>query len=784
VAYRGVTARLPIGAQGFTGTRNQSQAGPGHLLFTEGAELDAGIIRKDGGAVLVTQFGSFTTYRSVLHFNGADLSTGIVDDGFSPGIWTAVDNAKLTTADFKFGPSSLTLDGAGDYVTAPSLGLGSQFALQPFTVHAWFKNKATTGTRRNLMGQTDAAENAISTSITIDRTTANVIRVRIGSSTSFFTLTGTTQFTDVLNNGWNHIAVVRDMVANLLRLFINGVQEASTAIPAATAVNASANQFSVGAIGLINTNTWFGLVDEVVINRGRALWTANFTPPTKPSTAYGPGADIVGGDTPLPVIAGTSWAAGVNLNEDVVVLDNGAVFADPNREGSFINQVGFSLITGRDPPPYFCVGGGEVVGQPRKMFLFTANNQVQVRLGASSANQFAPISTPPADWTGAGNFPTFGCVHVQRMFGGGNASDPHRLYYSMTTDHQTYTGGSGAGAAGTIPIYPGQGERLVGAYSIRGALILWKYPLGIYVLITQDPDPTTWSVEVLSRSVGGVNPHSMMQVENDLLYIDRSGAIHSLTATNDFGDFNTSNVSEIGNMQPFFKDNVNRGKLQRAQAIWYSNKRQAWFFYPRTNSNIPDLRVQLAFPNLQQQQQTGPSPRFFMSRRDTANALWLRPDNADGLLKPAIGSENGCVYTLDADARNKNGAAYPIQFSTASTDLSFVDPSLATKQKNGQFLEIVYEPEGEWDLLVDTFWDDIYTETLAYTMGGAGGILGSFVLGTDVLGAAGIREIRRRVAGSGRRFKVTCTNSGLDQNVSLAEFHLSFTIGDERTPEA
>jgi hypothetical protein len=775
-----VTARLPIGAQGFTGTLNQSQAGPGHLLFCEGAELDAGIIRKDGGAKLIATFGNFTSYKSVLHFNGADLSTAIVDDGFSPGVWTAQDNAKLTIADFKFGPSSLTLDGAGDYVSAPSLGIGAQFALLPFTVHCWFKNKATTGTRRNLLGQTDAAENAISTSIAVDRTTANVIRARIGTGTSFLTLTGTTQFTDVLNNGWNHLAVVRDNVANLLRLFINGTQEASVSIPVGTSVNASANVFSVGSIGTFTTTTWFGLVDEVVINRGRALWTANFIPPTKPTSAYGTGADIVGGDTPLPIIAGTSWAAGVGLNEDVVVTSNGAVFADPVRDGTFSNQVASGLNAVRDPPPYFCIGGGEVVGQPRKMFLFSSVNQVQARPGVGN---FAPITTPPADWAGAGNFPTFGCVHVQRMFGGGNASDPHRLYYSMTTDHQVYTGGSGAGAAGTIPIYPGQGERLVGAYSIRGALILWKYPLGIYVLITQDPDPTTWSVEVLSRSVGGVNGDAIIQVENDLLYVDRSGAIHSLTATNDFGDFNTSNVSEVGNMQPFFKDNINRGKLQRAKALWYSNKRQAWFFMPRSNSDVPDIRIQLAFPTLQQQQQTGPTPRFFMSRRDSANAIWLRPDNTDGLLKPTIGSEDGCIYQLDDDARNKKGVGYPIQFSTASTDLSFVNPALATKQKNGQFLEIVYEPEGEWDLLVDTFWDDIYTETLAFTMGGAGGVLGSFVLDSDLLGAAGIRESRRRVAGSGRRFKITCTNDGVNQNVSLAEFHLSFTVGDERTPE-
>jgi hypothetical protein len=172
-----------------------------------------------------------------------------------------------------------------------------------------------------------------------------------------------------------------------------------------------------------------------------------------------------------------------------------------------------------------------------------------------------------------------------------------------------------------------------------------------------------------------------------------------------------------------------------------------------------------------------------MSRRDECTALWLRPSNADGILKPTIGGENGTIYTLDEDIRSKDGLPYEIRFSTANTDLAFLEPSLATKHKTGQFLEIVYEPEGEWDLIVDIFWDDIYTETVAFNMGGAGGILGDFIIGTDVLGAAGIKESRRRISGSGRRMRMTCSNDGINQNVSLAEFHLSFVPGDERTPE-
>jgi hypothetical protein len=172
-----------------------------------------------------------------------------------------------------------------------------------------------------------------------------------------------------------------------------------------------------------------------------------------------------------------------------------------------------------------------------------------------------------------------------------------------------------------------------------------------------------------------------------------------------------------------------------------------------------------------------------MSRRDNASALWLRPNSLDGVLKPVIGSEEGCVFLLDEEARNKYGAGYPIEFSCANIDMSFLDPGLATKHKNGQFLEINFEPEGAWDLLVDVYWDDIYTETIPFNMGGGGGVLGSLVLDSDFIGASGVKNARRRIPGSGRYFRITCSNDGVDQNVSISDFHLSFTIGDERTPE-
>ena len=469
------------------------------------------------------------------------------------------------------------------------------------------------------------------------------------------------------------------------------------------------------------------------------------------------------------VVSGIDWFPTPGVQHTVVFLSDGSVLRDAGG-GTF----GTTMITGltnvRDPPPLFLPVGGEAVGAKRRLLLFSAVNQVQV--SADPWSTFGAVGAPAADWAG-GTFPTFGVQHAFRVFAGGNANDPHRLYYSTTTSHSDWTGAG----SGTLSIYPGEGERLVGGISFRGALVVFKYPVGIYIVDTSDPTPANWSIRPLTRAVGTLNQHSIVQIENDTLYMDRHGNVHSLAATNEFGDVNSSNIGDFASIPPFMRANINLGSLRRVQGVWYQGKRQAWFAMPRLGTSDNDFRFIVGFQQPTQQGQ--PAPRFFMSRRDVCVSLWMRPDTT-GILKPAFGDASGFVWRADEDVRSKGGAGYPIVFETAGTDLAFVDQQLAVRSKTGQFLELAAEPRGDWDLTVEVHWDDKLTSIVQFDMGSGGAALGSFILDTDVLAASVVRSIRRRIAGSGRRVKLIAENSGAGQDVSLAEFHLSFTVGDER----
>jgi hypothetical protein len=81
---------------------------------------------------------------------------------------------------------------------------------------------------------------------------------------------------------WYHVAVSRDS-SNVHRTFVNGTQIASET----NSVSITMTNFCIGAENTSSTTTdiWNGYISNFRILNGTALYTSNFTPPTKPLTA-------------------------------------------------------------------------------------------------------------------------------------------------------------------------------------------------------------------------------------------------------------------------------------------------------------------------------------------------------------------------------------------------------------------------------------------------------------------------------------------------------------------
>ncbi len=202
---------------------------------------------------------------ALLPFDGSNGSTTFTDYAPLAKTWTAAGNAQLSTAQSKFGGSSLLLDGTGDWIQSTVALEAFTFGTGDFTVEFWLKTSDTNA-------------------VVIDRNSSNSAswQAKVSSSgkaqwneQSSAPLTGSVTIND---NAWHHVAFTRS--SGVLRLFVDGTQDGSDTANT-TDYSLQTTFIAIGAQASVRSSTfdYAGYIDDVRITRSMARYTANFTPP-------------------------------------------------------------------------------------------------------------------------------------------------------------------------------------------------------------------------------------------------------------------------------------------------------------------------------------------------------------------------------------------------------------------------------------------------------------------------------------------------------------------------
>lgn len=215
-----------------------------------------------------------TSMMLLLHFDGTDGSNTFVDSSLQRRTLTANGNVQIDTAQSKFGGASALFDGTGDFITFPDFP-GIHFGSGDFTIHFWFNCTRAGGVDADIMSQSIASGQP-NTSFIIDRNSSNQVRLIVSDGVAFTSVTGTQQFTNLLNTGWHHYAAVRS--GNTLMLFVDGVLNATATFTGS--INNMGNNISIGSRDGAGASPWQGWLEEIVVLKDVALWTANFDVPT------------------------------------------------------------------------------------------------------------------------------------------------------------------------------------------------------------------------------------------------------------------------------------------------------------------------------------------------------------------------------------------------------------------------------------------------------------------------------------------------------------------------
>ena len=178
---------------------------------------------------------------------------------------TPYGDAKLSTAQFKFGTASLSLDGTGDYARCEG---GTDFSFAgDFTVEKWIYPTSVTGTKYLFSLGSEAAGRY------------NLYLVSGVVTGNFYGSSSTTFGGSISINTWTHIALVRS--GSTITVYVNGTALGTTETNSSTIGNTG--QLTIGA-DTGGANGFIGYIDTFRLSNS-ARYTGTFTPATSEFTS-------------------------------------------------------------------------------------------------------------------------------------------------------------------------------------------------------------------------------------------------------------------------------------------------------------------------------------------------------------------------------------------------------------------------------------------------------------------------------------------------------------------
>lgn len=407
-----------------------------------------------------------------------------------------------------------------------------------------------------------------------------------------------------------------------------------------------------------------------------------------------------------------------------------------------------TLVTG--PQMHMATGGQETPSRPKKLFMFSGSDVPQVLTADGSTRR--SISGPAVEWTGY-NAPSFGIQHRGRMFVFGQQSQPHLCYASKRDDHEDFTNDpSDVDLAYSFNVFPGEGERLVTGYVFKGRLFIAKYPRGVYYLVDEDADPDKWYFAKLNANFGVASAHSAIEVKDDMLIAASTGSINTASATFQLGDIKAGDLLSSLRNEEYMRQNTNQGSFNYRWSVYHEDNKIAYFTYrsPTGTQNDRLLSIDVSHS----------SPMVQWSTKDQPNCLFLQKD-IYGVQRPAYGANDGYVYLLEQPDRSVAGVGYESRFQTPHMNLG--DPS----EKLFDFLELTFEPTGNWNVSARIIIDGVPSETVTFPMY-YGAVLDRFILDKDKLAGRIPRSIRKPIHGKGRSISIEVFSSGVNQNFRIS----------------
>ena len=348
---------------------------------------------------------------------------------------------------------------------------------------------------------------------------------------------------------------------------------------------------------------------------------------------------------------------------------------------------------------------------------------------------------------------------------------PDRLHYSETHNH-TKWGGVGDSGALDIGIGDGDPDGITAiSPSFKGNVFIGKRSR-LYRIYGNDAD--LWVVEPVSSGVGVVSHNSFAAVDQSDLFFVSDRGVHSIAATDAYGDFENTYVSS--DIQRTFNNEWDRSRLKYCHAAYVDNLNSYVLAVTeksgkgRTNTSTTENNA-LWLYNI-------PFKAWYRWADISCQALCVASDADKKRLY--LGQSNGRL------ARAENASFYDISSAGDQmpvrmrlvTGLLFPDQAPHLTKALKRFL-LYYKPTGTHNVVVTLRIDNFPADpvnSLSFSETSSSDLLGStFVLGTSALGySAVMAPYSRFIDGYGRGVQVTLESNSVGADVEIQGFAIEF----------
>lgn len=370
---------------------------------------------------------------------------------------------------------------------------------------------------------------------------------------------------------------------------------------------------------------------------------------------------------------------------------------------------------------------------------------------------------------------SFSCTHKNRVWAAGVIGYPSRLYYSVNLDPEDWTGGT----SGSIDIDPSDGDMITGLASFRNELWVFKGPYKGSIHRIAGSSPSEFTRSTFIRGLGASWQTGIFELPNDLGFISPRGTVHSLVATDRYGDYEQSSLSLP----------INQTLRTTLANAYYRNYRAATDLDSGhtliavtpsgTTTNTKILMMDFRFMALGE-----PKPRWALW--DTYGAASITPviDTANRL-RLFAGGYDGYVYKLDQADRTHNSGAISMQATTP-----FLSYGLEHFEKSLYAVGINLSPKND-NALTFRWTRDNQTEQSATVTQGGSAVLGpwstnQFTLDTSTLGGTRYapRYIDLETGGPFRSIQYTVSDAITGSDAQVVGFTTAITMDGFSTENA